>query len=93
MWGRADGLQQGFVYFFCILAKKKKKKKQENKKRPNIFPFLEFVRLFVVVQHLLVSFFFKKKKIYPSFSFVPVFLCHSSLSLILPNSICCKKEK
>lgn len=53
---RGDGLQQvfGFWFFFLYFGKKKRKKN----KSPNIFPFLEFVRLFVVVQNLLFPLFF-----------------------------------
>lgn len=84
VWGRGDGLRQVFGVFFLYLGKKKKK-------RPNIFPFLEFVRLFVVVQNLLFSLSFLLILHFLLFlsSSVPL----HSFSHILPNSICCKKEK
>lgn len=64
-------------FFSCILAKKKKQNKS-----PDIFPFLEFVRLFVVVQNLLFSLFIFFN---PPFSSVPVFLRPSSLSTPYPT--------
>lgn len=69
--------------FFLYLGKK-----QTN----SIFPVLEFVRLFVVVQNLLFSFFYLFS-INSPFSFVPFFLRPPSLSRLQPNSLCCKKEK
>lgn len=75
---RGDRLQQVFGFFFFLYFGKEKKQN----KSPNIFPFLEFVRLFVVVQNLLFSLFIFLN---PPFSSVPVFLRPSSLSTPYPT--------